>query len=140
MGQQQLLLLVLGTIIVGLAIVIGISAFTNNAVKANEDAVRQDILHIAGRLELHYLAPVELGGSGHRFLTSLTFPDIGLVFNQDGSNAESTYTNSNGSYSLSVEGNTVTISGAGNESGVSLSYTCTVNTTTKRFSLAEVMK
>ena len=137
MGQQQLLLLVLGTIIVGLTIVIGISSFTNNAVKANEDSVRQDILKIAGRIELYYLAPVDLGGGGHDFPTFLTFPDVGLGFNQDGSDATSTYRNGNGTYSISVASNTVTISGAGNETGVSLTYTCTVNSTTKRFSLAE---
>src|SRR5690554_5459445 len=38
MGQQQLLLLVLGIVIVGLAVVVGIQAFGENQKKANSDA------------------------------------------------------------------------------------------------------
>ena len=39
MGQQQLLLLVLGIVIVGLAVVVGIQAFSENQRKANADAM-----------------------------------------------------------------------------------------------------
>ncbi len=138
MGQQQLLLLVLGTIMVGLAIVIGINVFNQSAAKANEDSVRQDILTMAGKLELYYLEPVELGGGGHEFPTSLTFTNFGLYFNRDGSDATSTVTNENGTYTINAEKNAVTISGFGHETGVSLTYTLTANPTTLRFSLAEV--
>ena len=44
MGQQQLILLVLATVIVGLAIVIGIRAFTENSIRANSDAMVQDMV------------------------------------------------------------------------------------------------
>jgi Tfp pilus assembly protein PilE len=54
MGQQQLLLLVLGAIIVGLAIVVGINLFGQGALKANEDSVRQDILSMMSRVEEYY--------------------------------------------------------------------------------------
>ena len=39
MGQQQLLLLVLGIVIVGLSVVLGINAFSENRIKASADAV-----------------------------------------------------------------------------------------------------
>ena len=41
MGQQQLLLLVLGIVIVGLAVVVGIQAFGENQKKANSGRPRQ---------------------------------------------------------------------------------------------------
>ena len=39
MGQQQLLLLVLGIIIVSLAVVVGIDAYSDNQAKSSEDAM-----------------------------------------------------------------------------------------------------
>ena len=47
MGQQQLLLLVLGIVIVGLAVVVGIQAFSENQKKANSDALVNDAIRIA---------------------------------------------------------------------------------------------
>ena len=47
MGQQQLLLLVLGIVIVGLAVVVGIQAFGENQRKANNDALINDGIRIA---------------------------------------------------------------------------------------------
>ena len=43
MGQQQLLLIVLGVIIVGIAVVVGINLFNANATNANRDAVVSDL-------------------------------------------------------------------------------------------------
>jgi len=43
MGQQQLLLIVLGTIIVGVAVIVGINMFTTGAVNAERDALLQDV-------------------------------------------------------------------------------------------------
>jgi len=62
MGQQQLLLLVLSTVIVGLATVAGIQAFSENQAQASQDALVQrgtaiasDIQSVAGR-------PEQMGG------------------------------------------------------------------------------
>ncbi|MCH7677569.1 hypothetical protein IH879_21845, partial [candidate division KSB1 bacterium] len=57
MGQQQLLLLVLSAIIVGVSIVIGINMFTSSAVQANQDAVLQDCMMIAARAQEWYRKP-----------------------------------------------------------------------------------
>jgi len=43
MGQQQLLLIVLGVIIVGIAVVVGINLFNANATNANRDGVISDL-------------------------------------------------------------------------------------------------
>lgn len=78
MGQQQLLLLVLGAIIVGVAIVVGINMFSSSAVNANRDAVVQDCMTLATRAQQWYRTPLVLGGGGRSFalitLDELRFP------------------------------------------------------------------
>ena len=44
MGQQQLLLLVLGIVIVGLAVVVGIQAFSENQKQSNADMMVNDAI------------------------------------------------------------------------------------------------
>jgi len=68
MGQQQLLLLVLAAVIVGLAVVTGINMFGQNALQANQDAIRQDLLTIASEAHAWYRRPVALGGGGNTFV------------------------------------------------------------------------
>ena len=67
MGQQQLLLLVLSAIIVGISIVIGINMFSSGAVQANQDAVAQDCWLIAARAQEWYRKAENLGGGGRTF-------------------------------------------------------------------------
>jgi type II secretory pathway pseudopilin PulG len=135
MGQQQLLLLVVTTVIVGLAIMIGVEVFGSSMAKANEDSVRKDIIEISSRLQQYYRTPEALGGGGYNFKSSLTFTNIGYY--DDGVSGAS-FENANGTYTLSVSGGVVTITGAGNEAGVTLTYTLTANSTLKKLTLAEV--
>ena len=67
MGQQQLLLIVLGVIIVGIAIAVGISMFKSSAVDANRSAVASDLANLASKAQRYYRTPVELGGGGNSF-------------------------------------------------------------------------
>ncbi len=62
MGQQQLLLLVLGIVIVGIAIVVGINAYAENSVKSNYDALLQDALRIASDAQAWKSKPELFGG------------------------------------------------------------------------------
>ena len=43
MGQQQLLLIILGVIVVGIAVAVGITMFSDSAISANRDAVTNDL-------------------------------------------------------------------------------------------------
>ena len=67
MGQQQLLLLVLSAIIVGVSIMIGINMFTSSAVQANQDAVVQDCMMIAARAQEWWRKPAAMGGGNRTF-------------------------------------------------------------------------
>lgn len=67
MGQQQLLLIVLGVIVVGIAIVVGINLFNANSIAANRDSVISDINNIAGLAMSHYKKPTSMGGGSNEF-------------------------------------------------------------------------
>jgi len=104
MGQQQLLLVILVTIIVGIATVVAINTFSSSADSANLDAVRNDVASIAAAAQGYFIKPTMLGGGGNSF-ASLTFNNIAFAADSvedDGSGAK----NSNGVYVIS--GNSAT--------------------------------
>lgn len=71
MGQQQLLLLILGVIIVGIAIAIAITLFRDNAINSNRDAITNDLMDLASRAQQYYHKTLTRGGGGDSF-TGLT--------------------------------------------------------------------
>ncbi|MBK7227737.1 MAG: hypothetical protein IPH97_02420 [Ignavibacteriales bacterium] len=67
MGQQQLLLIVLGVIIVGIAIVVGINLFNANAEESAKDTMASEGTNLAALAQQYYKKPVALGGGGNAF-------------------------------------------------------------------------
>ncbi len=67
MGQQQLLLIILVTIIIGVATVVAINTMGETTLSANLDAVRQDMAVLAVAAQAYYHKPVMLGGGGQSF-------------------------------------------------------------------------
>jgi Tfp pilus assembly protein PilE len=110
MGQQQLLLVILVTIIVGIATVVAINTFGTAADQANIDAVNNDIATLASAAQGHYMRPGMLGGGGRTFdgssgaqATSINFE--GLAFPADGLSTDLlTAQNENGRYDIAVLG------------------------------------
>ena len=100
MGQQQLLLLVLGIVIVGLAVVVGIQAFSENQTKANADAMINDGVRIASDAQAWALKPSQFGGGAGQFTAGMDFEDLGYEL-QPGARGGQVYKNLNGEYSLS---------------------------------------
>ena len=95
MGQQQLLLLVLGIVIVGLAVVVGINAFGENDKKANADAMVTDALRIASDCQAWDLKPGQFGGSlDTENVGNCTFAKIGYPV------SGTAYINVNGTYTF----------------------------------------
>ena len=68
MGQQQLLLIVLGTIIVGVAVVVGINMFTIGAINSERDALILDINTVAATAASYWRKPAALGGGARSFV------------------------------------------------------------------------
>ncbi len=77
MGQQQLLLLVLSTVIVGLATVAGIQAFSENQQQAAVDALNQQVLEYATEAQAAASKPTEMGGISS--LSDATFSNLNLA-------------------------------------------------------------
>ncbi len=112
MGQQQLLLIILGVIVVGIAVAVGITMFSDNAVSANRDAVSNDLVNLAARAQQYYRRPKALGGGGNSF-EGLTANSTGLAKLTNMAQGK----NANGTYSITADGtvNQVIIQGQGTE-------------------------
>jgi hypothetical protein len=82
MGQQQLLLLVLATIIVGIATVVGIQAFSQNNIKSNADALMNDAVRIASDAQAWAQKSAPFGGpaaANFGDVTKATLPVLGYA-------------------------------------------------------------
>ena len=118
MGQQQLLLLVLGIVIVGLAVVVGIQAFGENQKKANSDALVNDAVRIASDAQAWKLKPAAFGGGAdaadteNNDFTDLAFPQLGYEVNDD-----SRYDNLNGEFGMVGADGSLTITGCSAANG-----------------------
>ena len=101
MGQQQLLLIILGIIIVGVAIVVGINMFTAHAIEAKRNNVTNDLIHLASEAQKYYKTPSSMGGGSQKF-TGWEIPEK-LKINADGS------------FTATVSADNVILIGTGNE-------------------------
>ena len=62
MGQQQLLLIILGVIIVGIAIAVGLSLFSAQSIQSNRDAMINDLNNLAAQAYQFRIRPISMGG------------------------------------------------------------------------------
>ncbi|HEY6626827.1 MAG TPA: hypothetical protein VIZ21_07720, partial [Ignavibacteriaceae bacterium] len=68
MGQQQLLLIVLGVILVGVAVVLGIQYFGVGAEEGAKDELTAHNITIGANAQQWYKKPVAMGGGGNTFV------------------------------------------------------------------------
>ena len=111
MGQQQLLLLVLGVVIVGLAVVVGINAFSENQIRSNADAMVTEALRMSSDLQAYALKPTQFGGGGGWTETVSESPELSAL------GIESSTVN--GDYEI-VDGDCSGNVSAGNSPGLSI--------------------
>ncbi len=97
MGQQQLLLIILGVIIVGIAIAVGLSLFSAQSIQAAKDAMINDMNNIAAYAYQYKIRPTSMGGGGGTY-TGLKLPT-------------KMATNDNGIYTINAGPQSVTIDG-----------------------------
>jgi hypothetical protein len=77
MGQQQLLLIVLGVIIVGIAVVVGINLFNANAEESTKDTLVSEGTNLGAMAQQYFKKPVALGGGGNDFTGFGSTPSAG---------------------------------------------------------------
>jgi hypothetical protein len=68
MGQQQLLLIILGVIIVGIAIAVGISQFGANSTQANKDGVTSGLINLSANSYQFRIRPSTMGGGSNSYV------------------------------------------------------------------------
>lgn len=68
MGQQQLLLIILSIIVVGVAITMGIVLFNTNAIEQKRNEIINECALLASEAQLYYRRPKALGGGGKSFI------------------------------------------------------------------------
>ncbi len=111
MGQQQILLIILGMIIIGVAVAVAIVLVAENAVTSNKDAMASDLLNISARAQQFYNTPASMAGGGRSYV-GLTADAAGMLrlVSTDFS------LNGNGAYSIRTAGTIrqVIIQGVGN--------------------------
>jgi hypothetical protein len=122
MGQQQLLLIVLGVIVVGIAVVVGINLFNANAVSANRDGVVSDLNNLGAMAQQFYKKPLAMGGGGNTFNTGGP--------NSSGFEIPAELdTTANGDYAVTLAAQSVTIVGTGvekNDNDQYIQHTATI--------------
>jgi len=68
LGQQQLLLIVLAIIIVGIAIAVSIQLFRSNAIEQKRDVLIEETTSLGYMAIQYYKKPAELGGGSKSFI------------------------------------------------------------------------
>ncbi len=100
MGQQQLLLIILAVIIIGISVAVAITMFQDNAVDQNRTAVIGDLGTLAAKARQYYAKPVSLGGGGNSFEGLLSNDATSLAIL-----ASTAFTNNaNGTYTIKTAG------------------------------------
>ncbi len=67
MGQQQLLLIMLSVIVVGIAVVMGIVIFNTNTIEQGRNELINEATLLASKAQLYYRKAREFGGGGDSF-------------------------------------------------------------------------
>ena len=68
LGQQQLLLILLGLVVIGIAIAIGINLFRANAISSKRDILTNETIDMAAQAISYYKRAREFGGGGKSFI------------------------------------------------------------------------
>jgi len=113
MGYQQMLMLVLSILIIGISTVIGIQMFNNEMMNFNRKAVISDMNIFAGVANAYYMTPVNMGGGNRTW----DVDQLGFWFGYNYDANNNSISNDNGVYVFTSSEDVLTIEGIGKEIG-----------------------
>jgi len=113
MGYQQILMLVLGVLIIGISVAVGLGMFNHEMTKINRSSIISDMNIFAGVANAYYKSPFNMGGGNYTW----DVDKVGLWFGFNYDAANNTVLNSNGTYIFSSSGDILTIVGTGTAVG-----------------------
>jgi len=117
MGTQQILLIVLSVIIVGIAVAVGITMFNAQSVNSNRNACIADMNNFAASALAFYKTPTSHGGAGST-LGNVAIDDVGEYIGVNYTAASDSLHTDNGGFIITWTSPTITFTAAGTESGV----------------------
>lgn len=112
MGQQQLLLVILVTILIGIATVVAIDTMQQAQSNSSESAIRQDILMVINDAQIYYKKPNMMNGGSNSF-DGISKDNIMSIETE----------NENGNYEISGSGNTLTVTGTSTNENIEVTAT-----------------
>jgi len=68
LGQQQILLIILGIVVIAIAVAIGISLFRAHAISSKRDILVNETIDMAAQAIGYYKRTTEFGGGGKSFI------------------------------------------------------------------------
>jgi len=99
MGTQQILLIVLSVIIVGIAVAVGITMFNTQSINSNRNACIADMNNFAASAYAWYKTPTSHGGSGNGSTTP-TADAVGEYVGYNYNSTTDTWSTDNGTYKI----------------------------------------
>ena len=113
MGLQQLILIVLTVIIIGISIAVGIGMFNQSMIRSNRHAIINDLGIFASIANTYYKTPTDMGGGDRTW----NINDLGIWLGNNYDEGTNSISNDNGTFFLSSSGDELTIIGIGTELG-----------------------
>lgn len=114
MGTQQILLIVLSVIIVGIAVAVGITMFNAQATNSNRQAIMGDMNNLASSALAFYKTPTTHGGGGNAWTGGVDAVGQWLGYDYVSGTG---CTTGNGVFALSISSDYLTLTGVGTEIG-----------------------
>jgi len=141
-GQSNLIIVLFTAIIVTIAIALGIELYQNHVRKANEDALRRDILVMLNATAEWYTRPKIYKGGGRSFDNLTCFGDLGYYYNSDYTPTTGVlYFNENGTFKMIPGTNELVIVGSlDQDSDVLVAYKIFANQINFTLEIVEITK
>jgi len=113
MGSQQVLIIVIGVIVVGVAVGVGIMIFNNMTFSSNKSAIANDLQEFSAKMSQYWMLPSSMGGANQN-IGNVTDAGVGSSLGFVSEAGVYKISNENGEYRLiSIDNGVVVIAGLG---------------------------